>query len=58
MCIFLFPDGAALDLEGIKREAEKEIAAWEAENGPLPEMELNTTPPVFGLEGYGPADEG
>ena len=52
------PDGAALDLEGIKREAEKEIAVWEAENGPLPEMELNTTPPVFGLEGYGPADEG
>ena len=45
-------------MEGIKREAEKEIAVWEAENGPLPEMELNTTPPVFGLEGYGPADEG
>lgn len=48
----------APDLEALQKEAEAEIAAWEAENGPLPEMNLNTVPPVFGLEGYGPADEG
>ena len=46
------------DLEALQKEAEAEIAAWEAENGPLPEMNLNTVPPVFGLEGYGPAEEG
>ena len=34
------------------------MAAWEAENGPLPAMELNSVPPVFGREGFGPADEG
>ena len=39
-------------------EAQAEIAAWEAENGPLEPMELDTVPPVFGLEGYGPTDEG
>lgn len=48
----------APDLEALQKEAEAEIAAWEAENGPLPEMNLNTVPPVFGLEGYGPAEEG
>ncbi len=48
----------APDLEALRKEAEAEIAAWEAENGPLPEMNLNTVPPVFGLEGYGPAEEG
>lgn len=39
-------------------EAAREVSAWEAQNGPLPPMERNTIPPVFGLEGYGPADEG
>ena len=48
----------APNLEALQKEAEAEIAAWEAENGPLPEMNLNTVPPVFGLEGYGPAEEG
>ncbi len=49
---------SAPDLDALQREADGELAAWEAENGPLPEMTLNTIPPVFGLEGYGPADEG
>ena len=48
----------APDLATLQKEADAELAAWEAENGPLPEMELNAIPPVFGLEGYGPADEG
>ena len=45
------PDAAAL-----QAQIEGEIAAYEQENGPLPEMELDVIPPVFGLEGYGPAD--
>lgn len=49
---------AAPDLDALEKEAAGEISAWESKNGPLPEMELNTTPPVFGLEGYGPANEG
>ena len=53
-----FEETAAPDLEALRAEADAEIAAWEAENGPLPPMELNTVPPVFGLEGFGPADEG
>lgn len=48
----------APDLDELRRQAEEEIVAWEQENGPLPEMELNTAPPVFGLAGYGPANEG
>lgn len=46
------------DMESLRREAAAEMAAWEAENGPLPEMDLNIVPPVFGFEGYGPEDEG
>lgn len=46
------------DVEALRREAEDEIIAWERENGPLPQMELDTIPPVFGVAGYGPADEG
>lgn len=41
-----------------RAEAQAEIEAYEAEHGPLEPMELDTVPPVFGLEGYGPADEG
>ena len=52
------PDSPAVDVEALRQEAEAEIAAYEAENGPLSPMELNTVPPVFGLEGFGPADEG
>ena len=51
-------DSPAPDMETLRQRVAAEIAAWEAENGPLPEMELNALPPVFGLEGYGPADEG
>ena len=46
------PDQAAL-----RAEAEAEVAAYEAEHGPLPEMELNTVRPVFGEPGYGPPDD-
>ena len=53
-----FSDRAAPDRLALEAEARGEIAAWEAENGPLPAMELNTVPPVFGPEGFGPADEG
>lgn len=53
-----FEADPAPDRSVIEREAAKEIAAWEAENGPLPPMELNVIPPVFGLDGYGPPDEG
>ena len=55
---YTFEEPPAPDLGALEAEAAGEIAAWEAENGPLPEMALNTTPPVFGLGGYGPADEG
>ncbi len=44
------------DRTALQEQIDAEIAAYELENGPLPEMELNTIPPVFGLEGYGPAD--
>lgn len=46
------------DLMALRQQAEAEIAAWEQENRPLPEIELNIVPPVFGIEGYGPANEG
>ena len=46
------------DLEALRAQAEEEVAAYEEEYGPLEPMQLNTTPPVFGLDGYGPADEG
>lgn len=48
----------AVDPRRAAGEAAREIAVWEAENGPLPPMERNIIPPVFGLEGYGPPDEG
>ena len=51
-------EAPAPDLSALHRQAREEVAAWEAENGPLPPMQLNTTPPVFGLEGFGPSDEG
>ncbi len=46
------------DVSRLRQEAAGELAAWETANGPLPPMTLNDTPPVFGLDGYGPADEG
>ncbi len=53
-----FQEQTPPDVPALRREAAAILAAWEAENGPLPPMTLNTTPPVFGLDGYGPADEG
>lgn len=53
-----FEDTFSPNIEALREEASAEIAAYEAENGPLPPMELNTIPPVFGLEGFGPPDEG
>ena len=52
----ILEDSPMPDIEALQREAQAEISAWEEENGPLPEMELNTTPPVFGWDGYGPPD--
>lgn len=53
-----FTESPAPDRQALRREATMEIAAWEKEHGVLPPMELDSVPPVFGLEGYGPADEG
>ena len=55
---YMLEDGAAPNLEALRLEAEGEVAAWEGEHGPLEPMQLNTVPPVFGLEGFGPPDEG
>lgn len=52
------PESPAQDPRALRREAAVEIAAWEKEHGALPPMKLDSVPPVFGLEGYGPADEG
>lgn len=41
------------DVDALKAEIEAEFRAYEHENGPLEPLELNITPPVFGLEGYG-----
>ena len=51
-------DAPPPDTDALRREAAAEIAAYEAENGPLTRMELNTAPPVFGLDGFGPPNEG
>lgn len=53
-----FESDPAPEPAALAAQADREIAAWEEKNGPLPPMTLNTIPPVFGLEGYGPADEG
>lgn len=37
-----------------EEQAKAEIAAYEAEHGPLAPIRLNMEPPVFGYEGYGP----
>lgn len=46
------------DISALQNEAQMEIDAYEAVNGELPPLSLNDIPPVFGLEGFGPADEG
>ena len=53
-----FEADPAPDPETISQEATAEITIWETENGPLPPMELNIIPPVVGLDGYGPPDDG
>lgn len=55
---YTFEDAFAPDFAALRQEATAEIAAYETEHGPLPPMQLDTIPPVFGLEGYGPPDEG
>lgn len=51
-------ESRAPDKAAAHRQAQAELADYIAQNGPLPPMELDTLPPVFGREGYGPADEG
>lgn len=46
------------DLNELKAQVRQEMNSYQAEHGALPPMQLNTIPPVFGLQGYGPADEG
>lgn len=55
---YTFEEPPPPDLAALTAEAAEELAGWEAENGPLPPMTLNDVPPVFGLEGYGPPNEG
>ena len=55
---YFFEEAPPPDTNALETQANAEIAAWEAENGPLPPMTLDDVPPVFGLAGYGPADEG
>lgn len=52
---YLFEETPPPDTNALEAQAKAEIAAWEAENGPLPPMTLDDVPPVFGFEGYGPA---
>ena len=54
----MFTEAALPDLEMLRAQAQAEVTAYEDEYGMLPPMELNTAPPVFGLEGFGPPDEG
>ena len=44
------------DMAALQAQIDAEITAYEQANGPLPPMELDIIPPVFGWEGYGPAD--
>ena len=49
-------EAPAPDIASLTAQIEKEFSAYEQANGTLPPMELDIIPPVFGLEGYGPAD--
>lgn len=44
----------APDIALLRQEIDAELAAYEKTHGPLPPIELDTAPPVFGFEGYGP----
>lgn len=48
----------APDLPALRAQAEAGISSYEAEHGELAPMELDIIPPVFGLDGFGPSDEG
>lgn len=53
-----FEEAPAPDIPALTADAAEQIAAYEHENGALPPLALNIIPPVFGLEGYGPPDQG
>lgn len=53
-----FAEAPPPDAEAIRSQIEQEFAAYESAYGTLAPMELNIIPPVFGLEGFGPPDEG
>ena len=55
---YLFEEAPPPDINALRAQAGKELDTWEAEHGPLPPMTLDDVPPVFGLAGYGPPDEG
>ncbi len=44
------------DASKVLNQIAAEKAEYERLNGTLPPLELNTTPPVFAWEGYGPPD--
>lgn len=53
-----FTQAPAPDLGAMKAWAREEKAAYEAEHGELPPLQLDIIPPVFGAAGFGPPDEG
>ena len=55
---YLFEEAPPPDINALRAQAGEELDTWEAEHGPLPPMTLDDVPPVFGLAGYGPPDEG
>lgn len=55
---YRFDEAPAPDIPALTANAAAELAAYERENGALPPIELNIIPPVFGVSGYGPPDEG
>lgn len=48
----------APDIQALRAQAETELSNYEAEHGELMPMELDIIPPVFGVDGFGPPDEG
>lgn len=53
-----FDESPAPDVAALTAEAAEQIAAYQRENGALPPLTLDIIPPVFGLEGYGPPNQG
>lgn len=50
-------EAPAPNLPALKQRVREELAAYESEHGALPPMEPSA-PPLFGLAGFGPEDEG